>query len=93
MIHAVINHDLKCLEWLISAGVDLNVHTRKANTALNISIRRGHFDMVELLIKAGVDVNVQDGGDNTALTAAIKICQVQYLPNPVILSIIQAGAE
>lgn len=61
---------LKCVEWLITAGADVNACT-DGTTALWIAVKRNNAKCVRMLISAGADVNTWAYG-KTLLALAIS---------------------
>ncbi len=53
-------------------GVDVNQKLQDGSTALTLSAREGHKDVVELLLTKGADVNAKLEDGSTALTFATK---------------------
>jgi len=52
--------DVKTVEALLAAGVDVNTKFRYRATALSYACDRGHVDVVKALLAKGADVNVKD---------------------------------
>ena len=58
------------VEQLLAAGAELNLRTKKGNTALMMAAYGGHSSVVEQLLAAGADPNIQTKQGDTALTRA-----------------------
>lgn len=60
LISAVKNGDLKNVETLIAAGVDLEARDNENMTALMIAAKKGDTDIASKLITAGANISAQD---------------------------------
>ena len=68
---AVLNCDLKYVEWMVEEGCDVNVVDEYGMSALHFAAYRGDIEMVEYLIDHGCDANrVDDYGVNALHLAA-----------------------
>jgi ankyrin repeat protein len=73
LLHAAAGGHAKKVLALIREGINVNLHDRWAQTALQIAVRKSDEDMVLALLKAdGLDVNVRDRKSNTPLHYAIR---------------------
>ena len=59
--------DVDCVDLLIRAGADVNIHDHYHQTPLMFAGRNDHLKCVNHLITAGADVNIQAVDGNTAL--------------------------
>jgi ankyrin repeat protein len=85
---ASYRNNLKVVQALIQAEVDLNIQENNGRTALIWASRNDHLKIVQILIQAGVDVNIQG---NDGYTALIWASYYNYLE--VAQALIQAGAD
>ena len=65
--------ELKKLQQLITAGIDVNKEDRHGETPLFMAIKAGNTKIIKLLLDApGIDVNMEDRHGNTPLTTAAR---------------------
>jgi len=69
LIGAATTTNIEMIQYLITAGAQVNLYDKSNLTALMEACIKGVFDIVEYLINAGADVNA--GGDNCLLMRAI----------------------
>ena len=68
---AVANGHLKCLEWLLEIGADINARTRiDSATPLHLAAEHGRLECLQRLIELGSDVNAPNKNGETALHLA-----------------------
>jgi ankyrin repeat protein len=66
---------IEALEYLISAGGDINMDDGFGRNCLQIAVQRGHFwkqDIVAVLLRHGADVNTLDNQGHTVLYSALR---------------------
>ncbi|UYV68525.1 hypothetical protein LAZ67_6000035, partial [Cordylochernes scorpioides] len=56
---------------LLESGADINIKTKRGNSPLHLSARKGHQDLVQYLVEAGADVNSLNGYRQSPLHYAI----------------------
>ena len=66
------NSECKCVEILITAGVDVNNQDLEGITVLIVSVREGHDACTALILQAGADVNSENARRYTALILAAQ---------------------
>ncbi|UPK41806.1 ankyrin repeat domain-containing protein [Paenibacillus pabuli] len=75
--HAVSNHDLKMVQYLLDEGVDIDynapdmVYPYKA-TPLTVAARNNNMKMVHYLVERGADVTIQEKDGERAYTIAVS---------------------
>ena len=68
---AVENGHLKCLEWLLEIGADINARTRiDSATPLHLAAEHGQLECLQRLVELGSDVNAANKDGETALHMA-----------------------
>ena len=68
---AVENGHLKCLEWLLEIGADINAPTRiDSATPLHLAAEHGQLECLQRLVELGSDVNAPNKDGETALHLA-----------------------
>lgn len=73
---AVLKNDIKAVQALIWAGVDVNAKDEKTSKCppLERACLHGRYEVAEMLLRAGASVTDQDYGGWTALFAAAAAC-------------------
>ncbi len=71
------DNDLETIQWLISAGADINQNSI-GKTALHTAARHSSPEIIKLLIQSGIDLNSQDADMSSALfyCSSIEIAQL-----------------
>lgn len=65
--------DIRCMEILIGAGINVNaVGVTHRRTALHRAARYAQKECVEMLLRAGAEIDLRDSGNQTALHRAFK---------------------
>lgn len=64
------NNCIEIVKSCIDSGVDVNLINNKYQTALMISVEKGHIEIVKLLLNAGAKLDLEDYNENTALMIA-----------------------
>ena len=59
-VQKAVEDDTKAVEYFLAAGMDPNVLDKNGNTALIMSMKQGHEDVVNLLLGYGADLEVKD---------------------------------
>lgn len=70
LIGAASDGDIKAIQEMLKAGVDVNVRDWDELTALIPAASSGHLEICKLLIEKGVDINAKDKDGITALMEA-----------------------
>jgi ankyrin repeat protein len=82
MIEAAGDGDVKALEELLAAGLDVNTKIPGDGSALIAAARKGQFAAMKFLLERGADVNMGVTGDGNPLIAASAaghVAAVTYL--------------
>ncbi len=69
---SIAGGDVGAAELLVEFGLDLAGEARRGMTALHMSARRGHADLVAYWIEAGADVDARMRSGETALDLALR---------------------
>jgi cytohesin len=87
--HAAANNHLPMVEYLVSAGANVNhvfVHGTKryGPSSLHVAVTRGHLDIVKYLISVGIDLDYASSDDriffgDTPLSSAVINKQQQVM--------------
>lgn len=88
---AVVQRDIKKIEELVLAGVDVNAFNENGETALYISVSSRVMTVTRLLIELGADPNMRAEYDDctpTALAEAIIRCCPE-----IVAFLIEVGAD
>eukprot|EP00914_Ancora_sagittata_P020467 GHVO01040425.1.p1 GENE.GHVO01040425.1~~GHVO01040425.1.p1 ORF type:complete len:509 (+),score=91.25 GHVO01040425.1:130-1527(+) len=72
LFFAARDGNLKCVEWLVQGGSDVNRHDTALQTALFYAARDGRTNVVKHLIENNADVNAVDNLGQTALFYACR---------------------
>jgi ankyrin repeat protein len=72
LYYAAREGKLKCAEYLISLGCNVNHRDQYGQTPLYYAAREGHYEVVNKLIQAGSNVNNVDANGQTALFYAAR---------------------
>ncbi len=65
----------RLIHCLINAGADLETEDNDGNTALHISVKKGHESVVRTLLQRGIDVNIRGSCNCTPLMTASEAGQ------------------
>ena len=57
---------------LVRHGADVNVQISNGFTALHLSVKKNHENLIKLLLANKVDVNIQDNGKETPLLVSVR---------------------
>jgi tRNA A-37 threonylcarbamoyl transferase component Bud32 len=60
------------IDFLIENGCNVNVQTKRGETALHYAVRLGRQDVVAMLVCAGADIAIKGDGQKTPLEIAIE---------------------
>ncbi|EZA55979.1 transient receptor potential channel pyrexia-like [Ooceraea biroi] len=71
-IHHAVNGNPICLDVLLKAGCQVDLPTRKKDTALHLSAEGGYADNLILLIKANANLQLKNHRGHTALHLAAR---------------------
>ncbi len=69
--YAILNNNIKALEYLIKAGANVNAKEENGYTALVFAASQGEVKIINTLINAGADLNTKDPYGRTALAYAV----------------------
>jgi serine/threonine-protein phosphatase 6 regulatory ankyrin repeat subunit A len=81
MLHlAAASGGLQMMQWLLDAGVDVNMRTEFGKTPLMFSVESGSVPAMVLLLRSGAmrEINVVDRDGNTALHIAARKASVEF---------------
>jgi len=67
MMQAVTNNDMKMVQELLLAGVDVNCCDEKGKTPIMCAVDMGHLEMYQYLMQKGADVFMRDKAGNSVL--------------------------
>ena len=70
LCNAVYEGDIKWLERLLKANVDVNATDYDKRTAAHIAASEGNLAALKLLVEAGADLSLKDRWENTARSEA-----------------------
>lgn len=70
--HAAFGDEPVVMELLAQAGADLNARNKRRQTALHISVNKGHLSVVKNLLALGCHPSLQDEDGDTPLHDAIS---------------------
>lgn len=70
LVEAAAKGNIREVERLIGAGVDLDTRDRTGRTPLMAATQKGHLDLVKLLLDKGAQINAKDKSGETALSLA-----------------------
>ncbi|MCJ1401500.1 hypothetical protein MMC11_004714 [Xylographa trunciseda] len=76
---AVEHEDLKLVQELVTAGMDLELKDATGKTSLHRATRRQNEAMMRLLIKNGADIDSKDDDGRTAWSAHLRSCDKRIL--------------
>jgi ankyrin repeat protein len=73
LCNAVYEGDIKCLERLLKANVEINATDYDKRTATHIAASEGNLAALKLLVNAGADLSLKDRWGNTARCEAERV--------------------
>ncbi|KAJ7542520.1 hypothetical protein O6H91_10G109700 [Diphasiastrum complanatum] len=69
---AAANGNFEIVQYLISAGADVNISNSEGNTPLHWAALNGHVQVVQELISRGANVSALNSHERTPLDEAIS---------------------
>ena len=73
LIAAVVNRQIKTVEWLLKHGAEPNLRNNRGGTALSIAAQLGFVDIAQLLLANGADPTLKNSRGKTPLDIAEEI--------------------
>lgn len=73
-VFAALNNRRRVVDYLLDAGVDIDVRPYRDTTALHFAIQFRRLDMVQLLIERGVSVMIKDGNHRSDALGWARAC-------------------